>query len=230
MTAPTYAARKSVYAKQWASMVIQVPGPVERAAEKLLKSKARYEAVGRAVGCPWFFIACIHWREASGNFAGVLHNGEKIIGTGKTTRLVPKGRGPFASWEDAAIDALSIAPHDMRKVNMDCVERFAYEAEKYNGWGYFNHGVPSAYLWSYSSAYKGGKYVADGVWDAHATDAQIGVMSLLKELMEQDPSISFASPTSYVPPDVAVGLPSAPVAAEPWWLVVIKAVMRVFGK
>ena len=202
--APTYSERKSLYARQWASMKIEVSAPVTKAAQKLLASKARYQAVAAKVGVPWFWVACIHWRESSGDFRGILHNGQRIIGTGKKTTIVPKGRGPFSSWEQAAIDAMTTSPHDMRKVDIDCVERFAYEAEKWNGWGYamYHPANPSPYLWSYTSVYKGGKYVADGKWNAGVRDAQIGVMALLKRMMELDPSISFDAPTQSLPPDI----------------------------
>jgi len=247
MPAPTYSERKSLYAKQWVSMVVEVPAPVEKAAKALLKSKARYQSVERGTGVPWFFIACIHWRESSGNFAGILHNGEKIIGTGRKTSLVPKGRGPFATWEGAAIDALSVSPHDMRNIKIDCVERFAYEAERWNGWGYalYHPNNPSAYLWSMSSVYKGGKYVADGKWDAKALDAQVGVMPLLKRLMELDPAVGFggavvtesSGSAGYVPTDVpaefdpGIDVPSVvkPTHASPWG-VLINFILSLFKR
>lgn len=192
MPAPSFAAQRATYARQWADMKIEGPTAViDKPARQLVANKARYQAVASKVGVPWFFIAVCHWREASGSFAGVLHNGEKIIGTGRKTRLVPAGRGPFASWEEAAIDALSVPPHDMSKVRINTIERFAYECEKWNGWGYYYKGVPSAYLWSHSNIYKGGKYVADGVWSATALDAQIGVMPLLKRMTLLDATIGF---------------------------------------
>ena len=199
--APSYAARKSLYASQWASMVIEVQASVDVAARKLLASKARYEEVEKGTGVPWFFIACIHWREASGDFRCVLHNGERIVGTSKKTKLVPAGRGPFATFEAAAIDALHTPPHDMRAITDWSVTRFAYEAEKWNGWGYalYHPKNPSAYLWSMSSAYKGGKYVADGKWSATALDSQVGVMPLLKRMMELDASIKFPGQADTAP-------------------------------
>lgn len=212
MTAPSFAARKATYAQHWADMKVENAYVIDKAARILIASKARYQAVAQVIGIPWFFIACCHWREASGSFAGVLHNGEKIIGKGVKTKLVPKGRGPFATWEAAAIDALKIQKLD--KVRMDTVERFAYEAEAYNGWGYFNHGVSSAYLWSYSSIYTGGKYVSDGKWSSIAKDQQIGVMPLLKRMMVLDASIRFGG----APPDIEpfpATEPNGPVGGIP---------------
>lgn len=212
-TAPKFADRRTVYARQWADMEID-PGrtaQIDKAARQLIASKARYQIVASRVNVPWFFIACTHWREASGSFAGVLHNGERIIGKGVKTKLVPAGRGPFATWEAAAIDALTIPPHDMRKVNIDGIERFAYECEKYNGFGYYFKGVPSAYLWSFSSIYKGGKYVADGKWSSSAMDIQIGVMPLLRRMMVLDATIGFGAPL----PDLEPVIPPAPPPKPP---------------
>jgi hypothetical protein len=113
-------------------------------------------------------------RESSCNFAGVLHNGEHIIGTGRQTSLVPAGRGPFDTWEEAAIDALGEPPHNMRLIKAWTSERVCYEAEKYNGFGYRGRG-PSPYVWSGTTVYSRGKYVADGVYDSQHRDAQLGV-------------------------------------------------------
>lgn len=203
------------YAEQWAQMQIE-PGKVpvlDAIARKLIGKKPVYQKVEARLGVPWFFIAILHNRESSANFAGVLHNGEHIIGTGRKTRLVPAGRGPFASWEEAAIDALTMK--GLHRIADWSIERVCYEGERFNGWGYRNKGVPSAYLWSFSNIYKGGKYVADHVWSSSARDQQAGIMPLLKRMMVLDPSIGFAGsakkPKAAAPP---VQSPQ-PEAAEP---------------
>ena len=75
-------------------------------ADRILKDEDRYREVEEDTGVPWFWTAAIHSRESSNDFAGCLHNGEEIIGTGETTTLVPAGRGPFETWEESAVDAL----------------------------------------------------------------------------------------------------------------------------
>ena len=105
MAAPTFEQMRPRYTNFWRDMRVQNIGVLDAAAAKLLRNKVRYEKVGKPLGIPWWWIAICHHRESSGNFAGVLHNGEHIIGTGRKTRLVPAGRGPFASWEEAAVDA-----------------------------------------------------------------------------------------------------------------------------
>lgn len=186
---PTFELLRPRYTRFWRDMVPQQVGVIDSAAAKLMRSKSRYEKVGKQLGIPWWWIAICHNRESGGDFRGVLHNGEHIIGTGAKTRLVPAGRGPFSTWESAAVDALKLK--GLQNIRDWSVERVCYEAERFNGFGYYWHGVPSAYLWSYSNIYLGGKYVSDGVWSPTARDGQLGVMPLLKRMMVLDPTIQF---------------------------------------
>ncbi len=183
------------YVSRWSSMTAHEGklGEISAAARKVLSGKLRYLAVEAATGVPWAFIGVLHYRESGCDFRGLLHNGEKILGTGRKTRLVPKGRGPFSTWEDAARDALNIKGfrHGTPEWSL---QRCLFEGERFNGFGYRMRGVPSAYLWSGSNQYRGGKYVADGKWSASAVDKQIGIAPLMKHLMSVDASVSFAMP------------------------------------
>lgn len=144
---------------------------------------SHYEPVSQAVGCPWWVVACIHNQECGsdvGKFKAVLHNGERIVGTGKKTTLVPKGKGPFATWEAAAIDALG-GKGALAKKAWDIGSALNF-LETFNGLGYRRKKVPSPYLWSYTDQYVKGKYVADGVYDANAVSKQSGVAAIMKAL------------------------------------------------
>lgn len=166
---------------------------------KIEANRSRYEAVSKQTGVPWDVIAVIHYRESSGSFAGVLHNGQKIIGTGKKTTLVPKGRGPFSTWEEAAIDALYHAG-PKAALNKDWSIGATLDIlERYNGLGYRNGPVvkngdkvtryppqASPYLWAGTDQYVKGKYVADGKYDPNHVDQQLGVAALLMKLREKD--------------------------------------------
>ncbi len=190
MAAPTYAKRRAEYARLWDSAEIQRSADADVVARRIIKNRARYEAVETATGVPWEFIAVLHNRESGGDFAGVLHNGEKILGTGRKTRLEPKDRGPFKTWLEAAIDAVVLKKFD--KVRDWCVERCLYSGEMFNGWGYFFKKVPSAYLWAGTNVYKGGKYVSDHNWDPNAQDKQLGMVPVMVRLMALDHSITFS--------------------------------------
>jgi len=191
--APTFEERKAHYEAQWSIMTVKPEraSSVDRSARLAISNKSRYLAVAKATNVPWFVIAIIHMREASGSFAGVLHNGEHIIGTGRKTTLVPAGRGPFSTWEAAAIDALKM--HPISKITVWDIPHICYGTEAYNGWGYWWHGdKSSAYLWAGTNIDGGGKYVADGVWSSSAQDAQNGCMAVLKRIIALDPTVAVA--------------------------------------
>lgn len=158
-------------------------------AAKIIANKARYEAVSKKTGVPWDVIGVIHYRESSGSFAGVLHNGQKIIGTGKKTTLVPKGRGPFSTWEDAAIDALSKCHPYLAKNTDWSLGTTLDKLEAYNGLGYRNKGRPSPYLWAGTDQYVKGKYVADGKYDPNHVDKQLGCAAILMKIRDTKTSV-----------------------------------------
>lgn len=136
-----------------------------------------------------YILGTLHYKEASCNFNGVLHNGERIIGTGKKTKLVPPGRGPFVSWEHAAVDALKIKTALFRKLILGSkdIGDVLYCVERYNGIGHIKgkgKAETSPYLWSCSNINDGyGKFVADGRFDPNAyTGHTVGAALILKEL------------------------------------------------
>ena len=184
---PTYASMKLGYGNLWRGMNVTSKVEANQAAAGMIADKARYQAIEDATGVPWFWIAITHHRESNRSFAGVLHNGERIIGTKRKTKLVPKGRGPFESWNEAAIDALKLKRLD--KIDDWPVERMLYEFERYNGWGY-NGKINSPYVWAGTSKQQPGKYVADHVFDPKHMDTQLGAAAMLKQLAEADQSVA----------------------------------------
>ncbi len=184
---PTYAASKPGYRALWTKVEVTRAVEAKRAAERILRFKKRYQAVEGATGVPWYWIAVVHMRESNNSFDGVLHNGDTIIGIGELTTHVPKGRGPFASWGEAVIDALQFKKLD--RIGDWPIERVLYEMERYNGWGYFGK-INSPYVWGGTSLQQRGKYLADGKYDPNHTDKQLGTAAALKQLMELDGSIA----------------------------------------
>ena len=129
-------------------------------------------------------VCALHYRESSLSFAGVLHNGEKILNTGKKTKLVPKGRGPFSTWEEAAVDALmlkkSIFPS---KWTFESMLEFS---ERFNGLGYRSKIGDSGKIELSPYVFAGtnlhdetSKYVSDGKYSPTAKEAQLGVAAIL---------------------------------------------------
>lgn len=152
-------------------------------------AKAKYEAVSARTGVPWAMIAVIHERESSQNWTGSLAQGDPW---NRVSVHVPAGRGPFRSWEEAAIDALvNCAPYAARNKDWS-IGRTLTMLEEYNGLGYAARGRPSPYIWSGTDQYRSGKYVRDGVYDPNFVDGQPGCACLLKAMMALDSTITFA--------------------------------------
>lgn len=149
--------------------------------EAINLNKEKYLSVERLTGVPWDVIAACHYRESSLSFKGVLHNGEHIIGTGKKTKLVPKGRGPFGSWESAAVDAMMIESGKFPKEwSIDGKLDFC---ERYNGLGYRKKGIPSPYVYAGTNKYTSGLYVADGKFNSSKVDLRLGCAAIIKGLL-----------------------------------------------
>ncbi len=149
---------------------------------KILANLPRYEAVSKETGVNAYLIAALHYRETSLRFDRCLHNGEKLPGP---TTLVPKGRGPFSSWEESAIDALRLVGlHRTRpQWPVDCL----ISSELFNGRGYRRRGILSPYVWAGTNwSDEKGKFVADGKFDRWATEKQLGVAAILMAIEAED--------------------------------------------
>ena len=150
------------------------------------RAPTRYDKVEESLGVPWFVVAVIHNLESSASFTKHLHNGDPL--TARTVQ-VPAGRPklghPPFTLEESAADALAL-----KKLTADTDWSLAgtlYCLEAYNGWGYrlFHPVVPSPYLWSYCTHYKGGKYVVDGTWSNTAVSRQCGAAVILRRMAEK---------------------------------------------
>lgn len=208
----------SEYQQLWDTMhVIRDDKELSRLATKLIANSIEYVRVENELGIPWQMVAVIHVREAGeqdvGKWQCVLHNGERIVGTGRKTVLVPANRGPFSSWVSAAVDALRIQGFD--KYSDWSVARVLWALEPFNGYGYRNKGLRSPYLWASTNHQQLGKYIRDGVFDANVMDSQIGCAALLKYLefggsKVPTPSVPVTkpTPTPIVEPKPTVEVPS----------------------
>ncbi|MFT4118739.1 peptidoglycan-binding protein [Bradyrhizobium sp.] len=183
---------KSEYDRNWASLQIR-PGRLADAnavARKAINGKATYQQVERLTDVPWHFIALCHYRESNFDFDTYLGNGEAL---NRATTLVPKGRGPFASFVDGAVDALRI--EDFVGAKDWSAARTLFRLEAFNGFGYHAKGVNSPYLYGGSTLYgppeaNAGKFVRDHVFDPGHVDSQLGTAVILHAMMSLDPSIT----------------------------------------
>lgn len=192
-------------------------------------AKARYQAVSGRTGVPWSAIAVIHERECSQDWMGSLAQGDPW---NRVSIHVPAGRGPFRSWEEAAIDALvNCAPYAARNKDWS-IGRTLTKLEQYNGLGYAARGRPSPYVWSGTDQYNAGKYVRDGVYDPNVVDSQPGCAGLLMAMMALDPTITFTGatimPTISVKPILAEK-PVAPSIANPAKGSIVAFIVNIFN-
>lgn len=214
---------KSDYAALWGSCLVRPErlADVDSAVRQILQNRRRYEECQRQSGVWWPVIACIHSLEASFSFQGHLHNGDSLA---RRTVQVPAGRpergNPPFTWEESAADALAMKRWILQEVgDLNTPEECLYFLEIYNGLGYRQGAgqattppARSPYLWSMTSNYVKGKYIADGRFDRNAVSEQVGAAAILKRLAQQG-VIGFGEPGSG-----KVDLPSAterPFVAAP---------------
>ena len=159
---------------------------VDQSVERLLAHRDRYRAVTERRGVPWHFVALVHSMESGSSFRCHLHNGDPLSAR---TVQVPAGRpkrgNPPFDWEVSAADAMAL-----KRLDGDTDWSLAgtlYQLERYNGWGYrmYHPHVLSPYLWSFSTHYTSGRYVADGRWSDSAVSRQCGAAVVLRRLVER---------------------------------------------
>lgn len=155
----------------------------EANAKRILKNKYRYELVEKETTVPWHVIAMLHTMESDCNFDTHLHNGDSLKAR---TVQVPAGRpvdgNPPFTWEESAIDALRF--DHLADCKDWSIASILFMCEKYNGFGYRKHGVPSSYVWCGTSIQKPGRYVKDGVWDANSISKRVGIAAMLLTMIK----------------------------------------------
>lgn len=205
------AALERANAARWHAMTIDPAraASFNATAARLVASKPRFLTVEsrlKSLGyyVPWWFVAVVAEREYGGppHWDKQLSQGDPL---GAVSHNDPAGRGPFLgndAWIRGCLDALiDCAPHAAKWTNWSLGGVLTL-LEEYNGLGYAQHGVPSAYVWSGSNEYVSGKFVADHVYRAGVKDVQEGVAPLLKCMAAHDASIVVGGgkPDVTVPP------------------------------
>ena len=199
---------------KWQAMRISAlrKASIESDARRVIASRARLMVVERLTGVPWFVAALLDLREENLRMSGHLHNGDGLKArTVHAPRNRPvKGNPPF-TFEESAVDALT---YDGLAANhVWDVAGIAYFIERYNGFGYRDHGRASSYLWAGCQHYVTGKYVADGKYDPRAVDKQNGCMVVLRAAMAIDPTITLGGTIATSAPTVTDTVRSRPWAS-----------------
>ncbi len=98
----------------------------------------------------------------------------------------PKRAGPFASWDAAAVDALTNCAFYAARWRDWSPGGLLTLLEQYNGLRIREPGRPSPYIWAGTDQYVRGRYVADGQYDPNVVDNQPGCAGLLLAMAEID--------------------------------------------
>jgi lysozyme family protein len=181
--------------------------------ERLLHDKPVYQRIFEATGVPAAGLMALAEREMGGNLNCYLGNGQRLT---KRTTIVPINRGPFPDTEEGfiagALDALHLDGLDQvaRMPGGWTLPRFAYESEKWNGWGYRapRIRIPSPYPFGGTTVQKPGKFIRDHVYSPTLMDPQLGTIAIVEKLFELDPSLKFGG--SIVKVDDATPIVPAP--------------------
>jgi lysozyme family protein/peptidoglycan hydrolase-like protein with peptidoglycan-binding domain len=195
-----FAALEPEYLALMANMRVTRAPAVEATAARLMANvrAGRYKAVADELGIPQIFIATSFEREASSNFRLSPAQGDPID---RRSTHVPAGRGPFADWHAAAVDAYKLDHLDQVGKAGWTWARLCYEGEIFNGFGYRAHGVHSPYDWAGTNAYAGGKYIADHVFSMAAQDSQLGIVPVARAMVAADPALDIPGwPGAPLPP------------------------------
>lgn len=183
---------KDEYERNWANLEIRPArlADANAVARKAINGKATYQQIERLTGVPWYFAALCHYRESNFDFETYLGNGETLH---RITSIVPKGRGPFATFVDGAVDAFRV--ENFIGAQDWSIARILYRLEAFNGFGYHAKGCNSPYLYGGSTLYgppeaRAGKFVRDHVFDSNHVDSQLGTAVILRAMMSLDSSIS----------------------------------------
>lgn len=209
------------YARLWAAMTVTRLDAAIAEARQVIAHKDRYKAVERLTGVPWFVAGCLNLRESGGRFDAWAHNGDPMRDrAGQPVRTVNvtanRPPDPDVSWEEGCHDAYIVCEH-FGEIDRWSPEPVAYAGERFNGFAYRNPriGIPSPYLWGGTSVQKRGKFIRDHVYDATVMDPQLGVMAVLKALMQLDPEAVFPEAPPAPAPDDEPETPAAPAPRSP---------------
>ncbi len=121
---------------------------------------------------------------SSFDFTTHLANGQPLS---HVTTQVPKGLGPFKTWEDGAIAALILEGWGHGKLwdtanalnNIECFNGGGYRLQASPTILGDNRPIPSPYLWSGTNHYTVGKYASDGNYNPHLVDGQMGCAAIM---------------------------------------------------
>lgn len=185
---------------------------IDSVARRLTRSESltNFALVHKNLGIPELITIPSFERECGCNFACSPAQGDRWD---HVSVHVPKGRGPFKSWYDAAYDTY----HNLDRLDVHSAPfSMAYACywwEKINGFGYRAHGLRSPYIVGGTNLQQPGKYVADGEFDSSVMDSQLGCLPIAMRMLELHPELSMGDALNVVSLPIVQAPPVQPVPA-----------------
>lgn len=168
---------------------------VDEVAVKLVGYKTRYEPVSQHDGVPVVFIAASFEREASSDFTRNAAQGWPLH---TRSRWVPQN-GPFPTWQASALAAYHLNGLDKVGGGNWTWELMCFYGELFNGFGYRDaYRMHSPYLWGGTNIQTPGKFVKDHEFDKNLMDPQLGIIPVMRRMIDLDQSLALPIP-AYVP-------------------------------
>jgi lysozyme family protein len=167
-----------------------------------------WASVTTATGVPLLWGGPSFERESASDYTRSPAQGDPW---NRVSTHVPRGLGPYKAWAASAIPAYRIDGLDKVGAGKWNWPTACYYWEKFNGFGYRDHGIRSSYLWGGTNLQQKGGYPADGQWDPNHEDKQLGTVTLALAMIKIDPSLAF-EPEVTTPKPAAPGVPAKPEA------------------
>ena len=215
-----FVALKPEYTSLLAAMVVrpECKKLVDEVAVKLVGYKTRYEPVSAQDGVPVIFIAASFEREASSNFTKNAGQGWPLS---SRSQWIPHN-GPFRDWQSSAIAAYHLNHLDAVGADNWSWELMCFYGEIFNGLGYRDyHHMHSPYLWGGTNIQTTGKYTADDKFDPTVMDPQLGIVPVMRKMVEIDPTLALSS-APYVPvppiPSGVAAVKSTAIVYDTQWV------------
>ena len=180
--------------ESWVAHVVPNPdrvAEIDQVARRLTQpaNLAHYDEVNARIRVPQIVQATICEREDGNDFTKNPAQGDPWD---KPSVHVPRNRGPFRSWADAAIDAWTVCDQlNILSIHEWTMPYACWKWEGYNGFGYRAHGVRTPYVVGGTNLQQPGKYIADGTFDRNHMDTQLGALPVALRMIELVPSLSF---------------------------------------
>lgn len=177
---------------------------IDKVATRILTYRSRFDAVTTAIGVPIVFSGPSFEREADLDFNDSPAQGDPWR---RVSTHVPKGLGPYPSWEAAAVASYKREGLDRIGAGKWTWELVCYYGELFNGFGYRDfHHEHSPYLWGGTNIQQRGKYTADDHFDPNEMDTQLGMIPIAKRIAQLAPELDITTSGLVVPAPKPSGL------------------------